>query len=497
MDQATAQENWLTPSFTPDTRILILEADKASWIQIEEAENGATAIQFLPSGCLDDVCGAQLATIEKVWMLERGGNEVDIVQFGEAYITANHPILTSDGWMMASQAAAKGHGTALSDNVYSKLYSLQLVTGGNIIINTSTSTDLPPTHTETATMGYRFLPPSNPLNINFPTPSQQKTGPRDGLAAQAKPSYSQVTQLRLRELWSRPNPQPTPPGSETNALPELEVQPIEDTTNATRHATLLATCLHLHSDIVPDPQLKGIGIPETYQDILIQTPTGERVPEHEIQWEPNPQSRVCGDTSQLLEIVPGHHHFKANYLATYLCSLVDSDPRSQFYKTPPTRESGLTSGPLWSLGKGKTIKRQKFFASRRQAWAIGDKEKTATTSPIVQVSAPSLNQNQGLPDTNADSLGGQGRPDTNADRAGAQELTRKETDVTPHDNNLFYKNGNPKTSPNARPLPRGPTSKTRKRQGGRKRNRRRNRRGRPSDEASKELNLTTTERHRR
>ena len=331
-------------------------------------------------------------------------------------------------------------------------------------------------------MGIRFLPPSNPLNRNLPTYPQQENGPRDGLAAQTKPSYSQVTQLRLREQWSRPNPQLTTPGSEMNASPELEVQPIEDTTNTIRHATPLSTCLHLHSDIAPDPQLKGIGIPETHQNILNQTSTGERMPEYEIQWEPNLYRRVCGDTSQLLKIVPGHHHFKPSNIATYLCSLVETDSRSQFYKISPTRESSPTSGPLWSLGKEKTIKKQKFFASRRQVWAIGDKEKTATTSPIVQVFVPSLNQNQGRPDTKTDSFGGQGRPDTNADRAGAQEPTHKETDVTPHDNNLFYKNGNPKTNPTARPLPRGPTIKTRKRQGGRKRNRRRNRRGRPSDE---------------
>jgi len=268
LDQATAQENWLTPSFTPDTRILILESYKASWIQIEDVKSGDTAIQFLPSRCLDDVCGAQLATIERVWMFERGDNDVDIVQFGEAYITANHPIHTADGWMMASQAVARGHGTVLSDNVYSKFYNLQLVTGGNIIINTSTSTDLPFTHTESATMGYRFLPPSNLLNRNFPTYPQQETTPRDRLAAQAKPSYSQVTQLRLQQLLSWPNPQLTPSGSETNTSPELDVQSIEDTTNTTRHATPLATCLHIHSAIVPDPQPKGIGIPETYQDIL-------------------------------------------------------------------------------------------------------------------------------------------------------------------------------------------------------------------------------------
>ena len=89
---------------------------------------------------------------------------------------------------MASQAAARGHGQVLSDRVYSKLYSLQLVTGGNIIINTSTSPDLPSTQIEAATMGYRFLPPSNPLNRNFPTYSLQGTGLRDGMAAQPGPT---------------------------------------------------------------------------------------------------------------------------------------------------------------------------------------------------------------------------------------------------------------------------------------------------------------------
>jgi len=66
LDQATAQENWLTPSFTPDTHILILKADKATWIQIGDAKRGATVIQSLPSGYIGDVSGAQSATIERV-----------------------------------------------------------------------------------------------------------------------------------------------------------------------------------------------------------------------------------------------------------------------------------------------------------------------------------------------------------------------------------------------------------------------------------------------
>ena len=77
--------------------------------------------------------------------------------------------------MLASQAADKGHGKLPYDREYSQLCSLQLATGGNILINISTSPDLPSVHTETATMGYRFLPPSDPLNRNFPTYSLQGT----------------------------------------------------------------------------------------------------------------------------------------------------------------------------------------------------------------------------------------------------------------------------------------------------------------------------------
>ena len=52
----------------------------------------------LPSGNIGDVSGAQSATLEKVWIFEEEGDEIDIVQIGKAYITANHPILTVDGW---------------------------------------------------------------------------------------------------------------------------------------------------------------------------------------------------------------------------------------------------------------------------------------------------------------------------------------------------------------------------------------------------------------
>ena len=102
-------------------------------------------------------------------------------------------------------------------------------------------------------------------------------------------------------------------------------------------------------------------------DIYLQTPTGECVPGHEVQWELNPYAMVCGDSSGLMGIVPGHHHIWASTTATTLCTLAKTDLRSQFYKTPPTRESSPTSQPAWSLGKENIINSQKRFASRRQA----------------------------------------------------------------------------------------------------------------------------------
>jgi len=222
--QATVQAYWLTPSFTTDTQILILKAGVASWTQIGDARRGATVIQSLPSGNIGDVRGAQSTTLEKVWKFEGGGDEIDIVQIGIAYISADHPIRTVDGWMLASQAAAKCHGKLPSDREYSQLCSLQLATGGNILTNTSIPSDLPSVHTEAATMGYRFLPPSNPLHRNFPIYALQGTGLRDGSVAQTKPSYSQVIVFNLKRLSKRPILPPTPLTPETHVSPKSIVE---------------------------------------------------------------------------------------------------------------------------------------------------------------------------------------------------------------------------------------------------------------------------------
>jgi len=302
-----------------------------------------------------------------------------------------------------------------------------------------------------------------------------------------------------------PSPPITPPGPAMNALIALEVLPLEDTTNTTRHVTPATETL-TNRGSVPNPQPEGTGIPEVYPEILVQTPGGKSVPEHEIRWEPNPHIRDGGDNLLLLEVVPGHYLFQASFFALNLCNMVMSDLRSQFYKSPPIVEASITSSlpsqggnglipePPFPRGNGRTIKRRERYAAQRQARDLEQKEQTIN-SVMEQImngvmtilrdkaTAPSPNQKQGRPDTNP------GVPSMSQGPA----LTG--TATTLHDNSLFYRNGNPKPKidPTARPLPRGLTSKERKRLGGRKRNRRRNQRGRSSDEASKAPNLTATE----
>jgi len=186
--------------------------------------------------------------------------------------------------------------------------------------------------------------------------------------------------------------------------------------------------------------------------------------------------------------VPGHHHRWASTTATTLCTLVQTDLRSQFYKTPPGRESSPTLQPLCSLGKGKVINSQKRFASRRQALEAREYEVNVATSPSVTTSPSTLSQNQGRPTTN----------DEIYQEASAQDPINEGIAVPLKDNNLFYKNGKPKPLSTGRlpirGLTRGLTSRERKRPGRRKKDRRRDRRrGTPAD-GPKALNPETAER---
>jgi len=121
------------------------------WTQIRDAKCGATVLQSLPSGNVEDVHGAKSTILERVWYFKEGGG--DMVQIGNAYLTADHPILTDMGWLLASQAAAKGYGQPPSEREFPPLCGLQLTTGGNILINTSTTQDLASVFIEAATLG--------------------------------------------------------------------------------------------------------------------------------------------------------------------------------------------------------------------------------------------------------------------------------------------------------------------------------------------------------
>ena len=199
-----------TPSFAPDTYILIRNADTASWIQLSNVTRGATVVQSLPSGRIEDLGGARVTTIETLYSFGRPAGGIDVVQMGKAFITAHHHIQTEDGWMTARQAADRGHGTLLTNHTYLKLYSVRLVGGGNIIIETSVTPDKAPTQIEAA-MGYCFEPSTDPQqqgSLTYPTP--QEASLREDRAAQDKPSYCCVVRRHLMGMSGRPTSQPTP-----------------------------------------------------------------------------------------------------------------------------------------------------------------------------------------------------------------------------------------------------------------------------------------------
>jgi len=159
-----------------------------------------------------------VTTIETLYSFGRPAGEIDVVQIGKAFITANHHIETEDGWMTARQAADKGHGTLLTNYTYSKFYSLRLVGVGNILLDTSVTPDKALTQTEVATMGYCFEPSTDPQqkgSLTYPAP--QEASLREDQAALDKPSYSSVAQLHLMGMSSRPTSQSTPLAPKTIA----------------------------------------------------------------------------------------------------------------------------------------------------------------------------------------------------------------------------------------------------------------------------------------
>jgi hypothetical protein len=86
-----------TACFYLTTPVLKWGTGGALWFPIYKAEKGDIVIQSLPSGNTEDLSGARMAKIEMVCTFGCPEDGIDIVQMGEALITAHHHILTAEG----------------------------------------------------------------------------------------------------------------------------------------------------------------------------------------------------------------------------------------------------------------------------------------------------------------------------------------------------------------------------------------------------------------
>jgi len=414
-DRDAAKEDLPKPSFTPDTYILMRNGDTASWIQLGTPTRGATVVQSLPSGKIENLLGARVTTIETLCPFEGLTDRVDLIQMGKAYIVAHNHIKTEDGWMTARQAADRGFGTLLTNQTHSQLYSLRLMGGGSVIIDTSETTDKAPTQIETATMGYRLEPSANPCHDGFIIYPLQEVSSWEYRAALDKPSYCCVVQRHFKSMSGRPTPPVTPlvpkiaqlesntvteranrenkgePKTGPIGLPstsqsdlrmgqrpseeyggDLDTVLIATDTMRPGQPPVLETCCtysphlalsasvpaplqkrELAPTIIPQPTTDTViyhtsttnqetveKSPKPYHnpthelqtDIYLQTPTGEYVPGHEVQWEPNPYALACGDTSGFMGI--------QLYRATIISgSVPQRQPSVPWYKAISARSS--------------------------------------------------------------------------------------------------------------------------------------------------------------
>jgi len=116
--KAKGQSNTGTACFAADTFILAIKSCRASWIPIWTARKGDRVVQSLPSGRIEDLSRALTTTIKTLCSFECPDAKMDLVQMGEAYVTAHHNIHTSDGWMTARQASHRGLGKLWTNQEY-------------------------------------------------------------------------------------------------------------------------------------------------------------------------------------------------------------------------------------------------------------------------------------------------------------------------------------------------------------------------------------------
>ena len=160
--RAREQAKNSTACFHLGTPILVKKTERAIRIPIYKAERVDIGVQSLPSGIIEDLTDALMTKIETICVFDCPAGGIDIVQMGEALITAHHHIQIADGRMTARQAAHLGHGALYTNFSLPRVYSLCLEGGGNIIINTTVHPQDTPTLTMAATMGCRFEPAEDP-----------------------------------------------------------------------------------------------------------------------------------------------------------------------------------------------------------------------------------------------------------------------------------------------------------------------------------------------
>jgi len=151
-----------TACFHLGTPILVRKPEGAIWIPIYKAERGDIVVQSLPSGIIEDLTEALMTKIETTNSFDCPAGGIDIVQMGEALITAHHYIQTAEGWMTARQAAHRSQGELQTNLSLPRVYSLCLEGGGNIIINVNAHPLAAPKLITAATMGCRFEPAVDP-----------------------------------------------------------------------------------------------------------------------------------------------------------------------------------------------------------------------------------------------------------------------------------------------------------------------------------------------
>jgi len=173
-----------TACFYLTTPVLKWTSGGAIWQPIFKLEKGDTVVQTIPSGDIEDLSGATTTVIKTVCTFDCPDEGIDMVQSGEAFITAHHHVQTAEGWITARQATQHGWGRLISNVHLERVYNLLLEGGGNIIINTTSNPQEALTITEATTMGYCIEATKDsqfPGSLTYPQASLQRLGQHEGM----------------------------------------------------------------------------------------------------------------------------------------------------------------------------------------------------------------------------------------------------------------------------------------------------------------------------